>query len=228
MCPEKDKETGMYSFNFNIEANLEEPDIVPNEGWKTWRCADWINVMEEIEISDAHGTCIQINNNEKEVDKQMKEFVIINKYESFYDSDSDDDEGKIISSYDYGNEDNYEFMIPEAYKGDEVHNMEMEITHEDVLNCEHEKDWKEEWLLDSGSTVNLTNQKERFWNQCKSSVYCDSWRRLSGGRAEGRTHCSRGEKFRKKHEDFSRLLSQLQEEHIKCKKTPNGGILCVI
>ncbi len=29
---------------------------------------------------------------------------------------------------------------------------------------------KEEWLLDSGSTVNLTNKKERFWNQRESGV----------------------------------------------------------
>jgi hypothetical protein len=101
----------------------------------------------------------------------MKEFAIVNKYESLFDSDSsEDDDDCSFNSYDYGDEDDYEFMIPEEYKGDEVHNTEMETAHEEVMNWEHEKKWKEEWLLDSGSTVNLTNRSERFWNQYESSV----------------------------------------------------------
>jgi hypothetical protein len=30
---------------------------------------------------------------------------------------------------------------------------------EEVQACEHQNGWREEWLLDSGSTVNLTNKK---------------------------------------------------------------------
>jgi hypothetical protein len=44
----------------------------------------------------------------------------------------------------------------------------MEVNKKEVheVNAwEHQNlnDWREEWLLDSGAMVNLTNKKEHFW-----------------------------------------------------------------
>jgi hypothetical protein len=51
-----------------------------------------------------------------------------------------------------------------------VFNIERRPTKMDVEVCEHKKDWKEEWLLDSGSTVNLTNKKECWWTHFTVTV----------------------------------------------------------
>jgi hypothetical protein len=39
------------------------------------------------------------------------------------------------------------------------HKVEQE---QEVKACDHQNGWREEWLLNSGLTVNLTNKKECF------------------------------------------------------------------
>jgi hypothetical protein len=111
--------------------------------------------------------------------------VVVNKYESLYESDSKvESDNETDGSYmfdDAEGYEGYEFMIPKDYKGYEQEegrmnesnfNVECQQKHEDVLNCEVRDKWrKEEWLLlDSGSTVNVTNQNDRLWNQHESCV----------------------------------------------------------
>jgi hypothetical protein len=55
-------------------------------------------------------------------------------------------------------------------KNNGTFNIEDKPKNEEGLNCDNQKDWKEEWLLDSGSMVNLTIKKGCFWNQRESDV----------------------------------------------------------
>jgi hypothetical protein len=46
MCPDKDKKAGMYTFSFNVEEILPKQKLIPNDGWKTWLWADWLEDNE--------------------------------------------------------------------------------------------------------------------------------------------------------------------------------------
>ena len=50
----------------------------------------------------------------------------------------------------------------------EVHDKQNEETN--VCHHKNKSGWQEEWLLDSGSTVNLTNKKERFWEKRTTNI----------------------------------------------------------
>jgi hypothetical protein len=87
-----------------------------------------------------------------ETDEEDDKVSCNNKDEvSYYDSDDE------YELYD-GTKDEDEFLEP----GSEAFNVEKGSKLEEVLSCEHQKDWKEEWLIGSGSNVNVTNKKERF------------------------------------------------------------------
>jgi hypothetical protein len=114
------------------------------------------------------------NNNEKMISNQDDK-ELMNQYGSLYkESNSDKD------SMESEDEEEYEFMMPEGYEVTEHTPYDVPVetafkvkrspTNEEVQSCEHQKDWKEERLLDSGSTINLTYRKEHFWNQHESSV----------------------------------------------------------
>jgi hypothetical protein len=171
MCPDKDKETGMYAFNFNIE---EVQGVNPGDE-KTQDIA-WCGAVEEpewlqVQHQDSYTGGYLIV--EKEDGDEPKENYQ-NRYEVLYDSDEDNEWG----------DDDMEFMIPEKWtkkaptKGrrapkttETAFNVEVKGKDEETVNaCSHKNDWREEWLLDSGSTVNLTNNKARFWKQCTTST----------------------------------------------------------
>jgi hypothetical protein len=113
MCPDKDKETGMLAFNFNIE------EIVLNDGWKTWQWANWID-DNDIDVTDAYyevGTTIienEDNQCEKNANQNENNFVIVNRYGTLYESDSDDE------CSEEGGEDkedfDYELLLPTRYQ----------------------------------------------------------------------------------------------------------------
>jgi hypothetical protein len=67
------------------------------------------------------------------------------------------------------------FVIPSCYSytPESTYNTEVvEAEANEDYACEHNKKngWMEEWLLDSGSTVNLTNQMDRLWDQRKTKI----------------------------------------------------------
>lgn len=51
----------------------------------------------------------------------------------------------IVTGSEDKNEDKDKFWEP----GNKAFNIERGPTFEEVLNCEHQEDWKEEWLLDA-------------------------------------------------------------------------------
>jgi hypothetical protein len=66
-----------------------------------------------------------------------------------------------------------EFVIPSKYKWrtETIFNIEVKDGNEhEVYSCDQKNKWNEEWLLDSGSMVNLTNIKEGLWKQAETSM----------------------------------------------------------
>jgi hypothetical protein len=82
MCPDKDKETGMYAFNFKVEEIIPKQKLFPNNEWKTWQWANWVD--EECDISDTKKIGISIENGNE------NEEMALNTFGALYQSDSDD------------------------------------------------------------------------------------------------------------------------------------------
>jgi hypothetical protein len=45
MCPDKDKETGMHAFNFNVEEVTKNNHQEKEEPWDIWWCKDITNAL---------------------------------------------------------------------------------------------------------------------------------------------------------------------------------------
>jgi hypothetical protein len=82
MCPNKDKDKGMYTFNFNVGEIIPKQKLIPNKKWKTWQWANWVN--EECNISDTKKIGISIDNDSE------NEEMALNAFGALYQSDSDD------------------------------------------------------------------------------------------------------------------------------------------
>jgi hypothetical protein len=143
-----------------------------------WWCEDAIKQPEwtKVDISNAYSQYLIV---EKQ-DKGDKKLVIncSNHYDVLYESDDDDSlintKGTFGDSNKYEGED-MDFVIPSCYSYTPQSAFNIEVVEEEkhkVYACEHENknSWREEWLLNSGLMVNLTNKKEHLWEQHKTNI----------------------------------------------------------
>jgi hypothetical protein len=167
MCPDKDKETGMMAFNFNVEKHEEEElcDVLWYE--EATNQPEWTKI-------DASSACSQyliVENDERANSKEVERSY--NQNDALYESD--DKISLVDSKGTFGDNDEYDdedmvFIIPSCYSFGQESTFNVEVNKKNKQEVyankyQNKSGWKEEWLLDSGSTVNLTNRKERFWDQ---------------------------------------------------------------
>jgi hypothetical protein len=199
--------------------NVANQDV--KESYDIWWCKEATKEPEWTEMNTDDGYTHFLNvKKDDEQSVQCKNHNIL--YESNDDNSSIDTKETFRDDDKYNGED-IEFLIPScySYRQESVFNMEINEKEMHEINaCKHQNlnGWRGEWLLDSGSTVNLTNKKECFWEQRATNIMVMVG---DGSQVEGLFigHVILKRKIQTRISKSLLHIAQTSGKYIKCEKT---------